>query len=127
MHARIEHVALWVRNLEIMRAFYTDVMGGSTSQLYENPATEFKSYFVSFGEGPRLELMHKPGLEPAAIASTGYAHFALSLGSRAAVDSAVANLRQRGVRVESEPRVTGDGYYEAVVLDPEQNHVELTV
>ena len=125
---RIEHVAIWVHDLEQMCAFYTEAFGGACGQLYENPATGFKSYFVSVGEGARLELMHRPGLgPPPAGAAAGYAHIALALGSRAAVDAVVAALRQRGVPVESEPRVTGDGYYEAVVLDPERNRVELTV
>jgi lactoylglutathione lyase len=111
-----------------MRAFYTDVLGGVSGRLYENPATRFKSYFVSLGEGARIELMSQPVLSPPpAGAAPGYAHIALALGSRAAVDAAVAALRQRGVPIQSEPRVTGDGYYEAVVLDPERNRVELTV
>ncbi len=110
-----------------MRAFYTETLGGTSGQRYENPTTGFTSYFISFGDGPRLELMHRPGLEPSPTAAAGYAHFALALGSRAAVDDAVAKLLGQGVSMESEPRVTGDGYYEAVVLDPEQNRIELTV
>jgi lactoylglutathione lyase len=124
----IDHVAVWVRDLDRMRAFYTEALGGAAGDLYENPATGFKSYFVSLGDGARLELMFVPGLslspaEPAA----GLAHVALALGSRDAVDVAVAALRRRGVPIESEPRATGDGYYEAVILDPERNRVELTV
>lgn len=128
LRMRLDHVGIWVRDLEPMRAFYTEALGGVCGALYENPATGFKSYFVSLGDGARLELMYRPGLgPPPAGAATGYAHMAVALGSRAAVDAAVAALRQRGVPVESEPRVTGDGYYEAVVLDPERNRVELTV
>jgi lactoylglutathione lyase len=124
----IEHVAVWVRDLEPMRAFYTEALGGVSGDLYENPGTGFKSYFVSLGKGARLELMYRPGLCPSPIdAAAGYAHIALALGSRDAVDAAVVALRQRSVPIESEPRVTGDGYYEAVVLDPERNRVELTV
>ena len=123
----IEHVAVWVRELEPMRVFYTEALGGVSGDLYENPVTGFKSYFVSLGEGARLELMERPGLRtsPAEV-TAGYAHIALGLGSRDAVDVAVAALRRRGVPIESEPRVTGDGYYEAVILDPERNRVELT-
>jgi lactoylglutathione lyase len=127
LRARIEHVAIWVRDLEPMHAFYTEVLGGISGELYENPATGFKSYFVSLGEGPRLELMYRPGLGPSPTPATGYAHIALALGSFAAVDATVAKLRQLGLPVESEPRLTGDGYYEAVILDPEGNRVELTV
>jgi lactoylglutathione lyase len=123
LKARIEHVALWARELEVMRAFYTEALGGSSGRLYENTVTGFTSYFISFSDGPRLELMHQPGRAPAAA---GCAHIALALGSRAAVDAAIAALRQRGVSVESDPRVTGDGYYEAVILDPERNRIELT-
>lgn len=124
---RITHVAIWVHDLEVMRGFYTNVLGGVSGPLYRNPATGFSSYFVAFGEGARLELMHRAGSEPSALAPGGYGHVALALGSRAAVDETVADLRGGGVTIESEPRVTGDGYYEAVVLDPERNRVELTV
>ena len=111
-----------------MRAFYCEVLGGVGGELYENPATGFQSYFVSFGPGARLELMSSPGLRPSpADVAPGYAHVAFALGSRAAVDTVVAGLRRRGVPVASGPRVTGDGYYEAVVLDPEGNRIELTV
>jgi lactoylglutathione lyase len=123
----IEHVAVWVRDLERMRAFYAETLGGESGGLYENQATGFKSYFVSFGEGARLELMYRPGLcLPPTQTAAGYAHVALALGSRDAVDVAVMALRRQGVPIESEPRVTGDGYYEAVILDPERNRVELS-
>jgi len=124
----VEHVAVWVHDLEGMRAFYSEALGGVSGDLYENSATGFKSYFVSLGEGARLELMYRPGLGPLPTgAAAGYAHIALALGSRDAVDVAVAELRQLGVPIESEPRVTGDGYYEAVIMDPERNRIELTV
>jgi lactoylglutathione lyase len=122
----IEHLAVWVEDLEAMLAFYTEWLGGASGDLYENPATGLRSYFVSFGGGARLELMSRPGLAPpAAGPCLGYAHLAFRLGSRDAVDAVVAALRRGGVTVESGPRVTGDGYYEAVVLDPERNRVEL--
>ncbi len=123
---RLEHVALWVADLDGMRRFYVDALGGASGPLYENPRTGFRSHFVTFG-ACRLELMCQPGRagtppEPGAL---GYAHVALSAGSRAAVDERLLALRGRGVRVVSEPRVTGDGYYEAVFEDPEGNQVEL--
>jgi lactoylglutathione lyase len=123
----IEHVALWVQDLESMMRFYTDMLGGTSGGVYENPETGFRSYFVSFGDGARLELMYQLELGPGpAAASLGYAHIAFRLGNRAAVDAAVAELSRLGTTVESEPRLTGDGYYEAVVLDPEGNRVELS-
>ena len=122
----IDHLAVWVEDLEGMLAFYTESLGGTGGSLYENPATGLRTYFVSFGEEARLELMSRPGLAlPAAVPCYGYAHIAFRLGSREAVDAVVAALRRQGVAVESGPRLTGDGYYEAVVLDPERNSVEL--
>jgi lactoylglutathione lyase len=122
----IEHVALWARDLESMMQFYTELLGGESGGLYENPEMGFRSYFVSFGDGARLELMSQEELGPsAAYACLGYAHIAFRLESRESVSAAVAELSRWGAAVESELRLTGDGYYEAVVLDPEGNRVEL--
>jgi len=124
---RIDHVALWVRDLERMREFYVRTFGGTSGALYHNAATGFRSYFVTLAEGARVELMQMPGVparKPGDM--TGYAHIALSAGGREAVDAGVARLRARGVTIVSEPRETGDGYYEAVVLDPEGNRIEFS-
>lgn len=124
---RIEHVALWVQDLERMRGFYESRLGGRSGQRYHNAATGFTSYFISLGESGRIELMQGPGVRPRSEGlAAGYAHVALSLGGRQAVDAAAEELRQRGVTIESGPRTTGDGYYEAVILDPEGNRIELT-
>ena len=53
-------------------------------------------------------------------------HIAISAGSRENVDKLTEEIRSRGFRVHGEPRTTGDGYYESVVLDPEGNLVEIT-
>ena len=123
---RVHHVALWAADLEGMREFYVGVLGGVGGPLYENPRTGFRSYFVTFTES-RLELMWEPGRggKGSDVGVLGYAHVAMSAGSRAGVDERVAELRERGVRVVSAPRVTGDGYYEAVIEDPEGNRIEL--
>lgn len=121
-------MALWTRDLELMRDFYVSSLGGESSALYENARTGFRSYFVSFGDGARLELMSRPvppAAGPPAESDVGYAHVAFRLGSREAVDAAVARLESRGVAIVGRPRVTGDGYYEAVIADPEGNKVEL--
>ena len=123
---RIHHVALWVADLERMREFYVGVLGGTSGALYENRRTGFRLYFVTFKDS-RLELMWQPGRDGHAseVAGLGYAHVAMSAGSRDGVDERVTELRARGVRVVGEPRVTGDGYYEAVIEDPEGNRIEI--
>jgi lactoylglutathione lyase len=124
---RIEHVALWVRDLERMRAFYETHLGGRSGPLYRNERTGYSSHFVAFGDGPRLELMTRDGLAPGEKAepTCGYAHVALCVGSRDDVDALARTLLAAGVVIASAPRTTGDGYYEAVVLDPEGNRIEL--
>jgi lactoylglutathione lyase len=125
----IEHVAVWVRDLEGMRAFYVDRLGATSGALYHNERTGFRSYFVSLGEGARIELMTRPDLiamGPHPATSAGYAHLALSLGGRTEVDRRVQALEAAGVPILSRPRTTGDGYYEAVIQDPEGNPIELT-
>ena len=126
----IEHVAIWVRDLDRMRLFYETYFGAMANERYVNARKGFSSYFLSFpGGGSRLEIMQMPGIgEPQALAQwMGYTHIALSVGSEAAVDALTNRLRADGYPVVDGPRRTGDGYYESVVLDPEQNRVELTV
>ncbi len=129
MTARIEHVALWTDDLERSRRFYAAHLGGHASPLYRNEQTGFESYFLAFGGGPRLELMRMPGiaLGPDGYQALGFVHIAFSLGSEAAVDALTRTIEEAGYEVVSEPRRTGDVYYESVVLDPDGNRVELTV
>lgn len=123
---RIDHVALCVRDLEAMRDFYTRHFGATSGELYHNPRTGLRTYFLTFDGGARVELMQKPGALPGGSElREGWAHLSVSLGSREAVDAATERLRAAGRAVESGPRVTGDGYYESCVLDPEGNRVEL--
>ena len=123
----IEHVAIWVRDLEGMCQFYVAMLGAKSGAPYQNPHTGFRSTFVSFGDGARVELMSQSGRVEARSEASGfgYAHLALRLGTRAAVDGTVARLESQGVVILSRPRVTGDGYYEAVLADPEGNRIEL--
>ncbi len=127
---RLEHLALWTPRLETLRDFYVQHLGCTAGPLYVSATRPFRSYFLTFPEGGRLELMEQPDLAaaPAAAAPdrTGYAHFALTLGGEDAVRVTTERLRAAGVRVLGEPRRTGDGYYESVVLDPDGNRIELT-
>ena len=126
---RIEHIALYVNDLEAAREFFLRYFGAVSNDGYHNPRTGFRSYFLTFDGGARLELMTKPGLDDPAKAAnrTGYAHIAFSLGSREAVDALTARLQADGYTVESGPRTTGDGYYESCVCALEDNRIEITV
>ncbi len=126
---KIEHIAVWVEDLDTFCGFYMKYFGADCSARYFNPKRNFTSCFLSFGEGgSRVEAMHIPGMEASAGRDTlkGLTHFALSTGSREAVDALTEWLRGDGYTVVSEPRTTGDGYYESVILDPEGNFVEIT-
>jgi lactoylglutathione lyase len=124
----LEHAALWTPDLERARAFYETYLDAAAGEKYVNPDTDFSSYFLTFEDGARLELMHTPDLaSPAAHPAAGYAHVAIALGSEAAVDRLTERLREDGFPVLDGPRRTGDGYYESVVADPDGNRVELTV
>jgi lactoylglutathione lyase len=126
---RLEHVAIWTRDLERLRAFYVDHLGARAGGRYEN-ARSFSSYFLVFDGGARLELMSLPELGEApadrAAPRPGIAHLAFEVGDEAAVDALTERLRAAGCRVVGLPRRTGDGYYESVALDPDGNVVELT-
>jgi lactoylglutathione lyase len=130
MPVRIEHVALWVADLEATCAFYAAHFGAVVGARYENPAKGYASRFLSLGEGARIEVMTGAGLAqrsgPVPPRPLGLAHFALAVGSDAEVDRLALRLRAAGVPVVDGPRRTGDGYYEAVVLDPEGNRIEIT-
>jgi len=127
---KIEHLAIWVDDIETMKAFYVTYFGMTSNQKYFNPKKQFESYFLSFpGSAARLELMRKPGILPNSghnNTMVGLAHFAIALHDKTAVDTLTEKLRADGYTIASEPRTTGDGYYESAVLDPEGNYVEIT-
>lgn len=112
-----------------MKDFYAQNFDLSCSELYVNSVKNFSSYFLSFENGARLELMHQPGIGRRSDNGMllGITHFAVSVGSSEKVDSLTETFRKNGHQVVGEPRTTGDGYYESVIMDPEGNRVELTI
>lgn len=128
---KIEHVAIWVDNLELMRQFYLTYFDVTAGEKYTNPKKNYTSYFIIFNEGgSRIELMHRPDIfenntEKRGMVK-GLAHISISVGSKNVVSELTERLRKDRYTIESEPRTTGDGYYESVVLDPEGNYIEIT-
>ena len=126
---RIEHIALYVNELEKARDFFKKYFDAESGESYHNTKTDFRSCFLSFSDGSRLELMTKPDLTDSGdlLNRFGYAHLAFSTGSMEAVDKLTARLNAEGYPVISGPRTTGDGYYESCILGFEGNVIEITV
>ena len=126
---KIEHIAIWADEIELLRAFYTKYFDLNCGDRYTNSAKNFTSYFLSFGEGKtRIELMRIPDMESPASRGNlrGLAHFAISVGGKEIVNTLTERLRKDGYSILSEPRTTGDGYYESAIADPEGNYVEIS-
>ena len=126
---KIEHIALYVKDLETARSFFVKYLGAKSNEGYHNLKTGFRSYFLSFGDGARLEIMNNPEMLDFSMefARTGYAHIAFSVGSKEKVDALTAELKTDGYEVVSGPRTTGDGYYESCIIAIEGNQIEITV
>ena len=164
---KIEHIAIWVKDIDKVCEFYRKYFGGVVHPIYHNPVKQFTSRFVTFDDGARLEIMHRPDIEgdaetfhvkpyeaseaetdlsvsisepiKVAVAQAtanmmagvaehlGFAHISFSVGSKEEVDRLTQEMSDDGIAIVGEPRTTGDGYYESVVLDPEGNRVEVTI
>lgn len=125
----IEHIAMYVNDLDNAREFFMKYFNASSNEGYHNQTTDFRSYFLSFDNGARLEIMNKPGLSRTINENNrmGYIHIAFSLGSKEAVDTLTEQLKKDGYHVTSGPRTTGDGYYESCIIGIEGNLIEITV
>lgn len=125
---KIEHIAMYVKDIEAAREFFVKYLGGTSNDGYHNNTTDFQSYFISFDDGARLELMTRPELADLEkpLNRTGYIHVAFSVGSKEAVDTLTDRLKEDGFEVVSGPRTTGDGYYESCIAIIEGNQIEIT-
>lgn len=126
---RIEHIAMYVNDLEGARDFFVRYLGAVSNEGYHNVKTDFRSYFLSFEDGSRLEIMHHPEMQDSekTLRRTGFIHLAFSLGSKKTVDALTTRMKEDGYEVLSGPRTTGDGYYESCILGFEGNQIELTI
>ena len=125
----IEHIAMYVNDLEAARDFFVKYFNAISNEGYHNKTTDFRSFFLSFQNGSRLEIMTRPKMEDEekTLARTGYVHIAFSLGSKEKVDILTEKLKQDGYPVISGPRITGDGYYESCIIGIEGNQIEITI
>ena len=125
----IEHVVMYVNDMEKARNFFESFLNGKSNDGYHNERTGFRSYFISFDGGARIEIINKPDMsdENKDLNRTGYTHLAFSVGSKEQVDELTEKIRNAGYEVVSGPRMTGDGYYESCIVTFEDNQIELTV
>ncbi len=123
----LEHIAIYVKNLERAKEFYVNYFGATPDKKYVNPKTNLETYFLGFEDGARLELMTRPNLKDSTADAfrTGLIHIAFKLGSAEKVDVLTKRMERDGYKIVSRPRTTGDGYYESCVADPEGNFVEI--
>ena len=127
---KIEHIAIWTQDLDRLKDFYVKYFKAKSNDLYINDFKGFKSYFLSFDEGSRLELMKRIDIEEHPNREKefmGFTHMAVSVGSKKEVDNLTETLREDGYKVLGEPRNTGDGYYESVISDPDGNRIEIII
>lgn len=126
---KIEHIAMYVNDLIGAKEFFVKYFGAQSNEGYHNKTTDFKSFFLTFDNGARLEIMNKPNLvnSEKSLARTGFIHIAFSVGSQSKVDELTLQLKQDGYEVISGPRTTGDGYYESCVVGIEGNQIEITI
>ena len=125
---RIEHVAMYVNDLEATKDFFVKYFNATSNEGYHNKTTDFRSYFLNFDDGARLEIMNKPQMknDEKSLNRTGFIHIAFSLGSKKAVDELTEKLKNDGFAIISGPRTTGDGYYESCIIGLEGNQIEIT-
>ncbi|OUP49266.1 VOC family protein [Lachnoclostridium sp. An181] len=126
---KIEHIAMYVTDLEKAKNFFVTYLGAVSNDGYHNKNTDFRSYFLSFDDGARLEIMNKPDMKDMEkpLARTGFVHIAFSVGSKENVDALTNTLKADGFEVISGPRTTGDGYYESCIIGIEGNQIEITI
>lgn len=127
---KLEHIAIWTDNIELLRNYYVSFFDGQSNEMYINPKTQFHSYFISFESGARLEIMSMPNIpdntnDTINAQHKGIIHIAFSVDTKQEVDAKAALLQANGFDILNGPRVTGDGYYEFVTLDPDKNRLEV--
>ena len=125
---KIDHVAMYVWDLEGAKEFFVRFFQAKPNDMYHNPKTGLKTYFLSFDDSSRLEIMNRPDMKekPLDIFYQGLIHLSFKFGSKEKVDELTKKLHEAGYEVLSGPRVTGDGYYESTVADPEGNCIEIS-
>lgn len=125
---KLDHFAMYVKDLEAAKTFFTQYFGASSNEMYHNPKTGLRTYFLSFEDGSKLEIMTRPDVidNGKSLFQAGYIHLAFSVGGKEQVNRLTKQLQDDGFAVISDPRITGDGHYESCIEGPEGNLIEIT-
>jgi len=126
----IEHIALWTKDLERLKEYYTKYFGATCNKKYVNTTTDFQSYFLTFDGSARLEIMTKPGIPEnqndfVDSQHMGLTHIAFGVETEKEVNEMAGRLENDGFRILRGPRISGDGYYEFETPDPDGNRLEV--
>ncbi len=124
---KLEHVAMYVEDLERAKDFFVKYFDAKPNNKYHNPKTGLSTYFLSFDDGSRLEIMNRPDMIKAVNEPfrQGFIHIAFCVGSKEKVDGLTQRLSDDGYKIFSNPRTSGDGYYESCIVDIENNLIEI--
>lgn len=126
---KLHHIATWVSDLEIIKAYYSKFFGATSNEKYLNYETGFSSYFLRFDSGSEIEIMHRKDIPDNANDTItqykGYIHLSFLVDTKEEVDAKAKELSIAGYPILRGPRITGDGYYEFETLDPERNRLEV--
>ena len=128
MNVSITHVAIYTMDLERMKMFYQKYFNAESNAKYEN-GKGFSSYFLTFSQGAKLEIMSHRELEYRETLEkiTGISHIAFSVGSKDKVIALTGQITDDGYTLLSPPRNTGDGYFESCIADPDGNRIEIVI
>jgi catechol 2,3-dioxygenase-like lactoylglutathione lyase family enzyme len=120
-HAGLRHLALGVRDLEVMKRFYVDLLGFEVE--WEPDAD---NVYLSSGID-NLALHRSNSLNRPATEGSGSVldHFGLIVRSPSDVDGWAAFLKSRGVTIDAEPRTHRDGARSCYFKDPDGNSIQI--
>ncbi len=128
---KIEHIAIWTHQLEVLKNYYMEWFLGIPGPKYTNRLKNYESYFLRFQGETRIEIMQRPDI-PANLNDsliqqyTGFIHLAFEAESVEAVSDLAEKMKSAGLPILDGPRRTGDGYFEFVTADPDGNRIEVT-
>ena len=126
----IDHLAIFTPCIEKLISYYTRYFDAVPGSFYINEKKKFRSCFLSFESGARIEIMEMEGIPDNANDTLvkqhkGLVHLAFGAENPGRVNDLARQLEQDGYRIIDGPRITGDGYYEFVTFDPDGNRLEV--